>query len=321
MSAMSKTSATRCGWWQIGLGVPWLGVAVWLAATRASAPLAGHPAQSVTVLIVGIVGMLLIAAGVRDLHRTRTVRPRRRWVRISLRSLGLLVTLAVVGTMIYLRPFTASSDAIAAMSGTADVTVIDTVSTITLTPTNTGASTGLVFQPGARVDPRAYVPLLTQLAEQGYLAVIVKQPFDIGFTAVGAPGGIVEDHPEVDHWAIGGHSLGGVVASSYAGEHLDEIDGLLLWASYPLGTLADADLAVTSVSGTQDGLAVPADIDASAPKLPSGTTFVPVDGGVHAFFGDYGEQPGDGEPTISRVDAQQQIVEASADLLAEIGTP
>lgn len=321
MSAMSTPSARHRGWWPIGLGVPWLAVAVWLGATRASGLLAGHPAQAMTLLVVGIVGAVLIAMGVRDLRSTRRVRRGRRWVRISLRVLGLLLTLVVVATMIYLRPFTASTDAIAALRGTAEVTVSDTASTISLTPSDTSPSTGLVFQPGARVDPRAYVPLLTELAEQGYLAVIVKQPFNIGFTATGAPGSIIEDHPEVDVWAIGGHSLGGVVASSYAGDHLDQIDGLLLWASYPLDSLAGADLLVTSVSGTQDGLAVPADIEASAAQLPADTTFTPVDGGVHAFFGDYGEQPGDGEPTTSRADAQRQIIEASADLMAEVGRP
>ncbi|MGB3257287.1 MAG: alpha/beta hydrolase [Ornithinimicrobium sp.] len=321
MSLMTKVSATHRGWWQVGLGIPWLGVAVWLAATRASALLAGHPAQAIAVVAVAMVGGLLIAAGARDIGRTRRIAQRRRWVRVTLRSLGLLVTLVVVGSMAYLRPFTASADAIAAMSGTQDVAVSDTATTITLTPRGAQPSTGLVFQPGARVDPRAYVPLLTQLGEQGYLAVVVKQPFNIGFTATRAPGGIIEDHPEVDAWAVGGHSLGGVAASSYAGDHLDEIDGLLLWASYPLDTLAEANLVVASVSGTEDGLAVPADIEASAAKLPADTAFVPVQGGVHAYFGDYGTQPGDGEPTISRSAAQQQIVEASADLLSEVETP
>jgi len=48
---------------------------------------------------------------------------------------------------------------------------------------------------------------------------------------------------------------------------------------------------------------------------------VPVEGAVHAFFGDYGEQPGDGMPTVPRADAQQQIVDASVELLSELDTP
>jgi hypothetical protein len=36
-----------------------------------------------------------------------------------------------------------------------------------------------------------------------------------------------------------------------------------------------------------------------------------IDGGIHAFFGDYGSQPGDGEPGTSREDAQAQIIAAT----------
>ena len=84
---------------------------------------------------------------------------------------------------------------------------------------------------------------------------------------------------------------------------------------------ADTDLIVTSISATQDGLATPADIEESRGNLPAETTYVPVEGAVHAFFGDYGEQPGDGMPTVPRADAQQQIVDASVELLSELDTP
>ena len=83
-------------------------------------------------------------------------------------------------------------------------------------------------------------------------------------------------------------------------------------ASYPLGSLAGRDdLRVTSVSGTRDGLATPADIEASRADLPASATFVAVVGAVHAFFGDYGTEPGDGSPTVSRREAQEQIADAS----------
>lgn len=36
-----------------------------------------------------------------------------------------------------------------------------------------------------------------------------------------------------------------------------------------------------------------------------------VPGAVHAFFGDYGPQAGDGTPGTSRAQAQRQIVEAT----------
>lgn len=297
-----------------------MGVAAWSWVTRAGVLLAGHPAQAITVVVIGAVGALLLTLGCRDLVGARHVRARRTWIVVIGRALALVLSVLVLGAMIYLRPFGASADAIDAVGGSPKVSVQDATTTITLTPTASEPRTGLIFQPGARVDPRAYVPLMSDLAEQGTLVVIVKQPFFIGFTAIGAPGEVITDHPGIDDWVVGGHSLGGVAASSYAGDHPDQIAGLLLWASYPLDSLADTDLAVTSVSGTADGLAVPADLENSRIDLPADTSFVAVKGAVHAFFGDYGEQPGDGMPTVPRAEAQQQIVDASAELLSAVSS-
>ncbi|MBM7473057.1 dienelactone hydrolase [Subtercola frigoramans] len=68
---------------------------------------------------------------------------------------------------------------------------------------------------------------------------------------------------------------------------------------------------VLSISGSNDGLATPAKIAESKKLLPAATTFVVVDGGVHAFFGDYGPQSGDGQPATTHDDARTQISGAS----------
>ena len=100
-------------------------------------------------------------------------------------------------------------------------------------------------------------------------------------------------------------------ASSFAKSNPD-VSGLLLFASYPADSMADSgDLAVLSISGSNDGLTTPDKIAASKALLPPAASFATVEGGVHAFFGDYGEQPGDGEPGISREQAQQQIAAES----------
>lgn len=157
--------------------------------------------------------------------------------------------------------------------------------------------------------------MLSRIAEAGYTVVIVKQPLQIGFLATGAHRTIIEQYPEVDHWAVGGHSLGGVVASLAAKD--PDIDALVLWAAYPAGPIeVTGGMPVTSISGTADGLTTAEDVEASRDDLPAGTTYVVIDGAVHAFFGDYGEQPGDGTPGISRTDAQDQIVGATLDILA-----
>ena len=75
-----------------------------------------------------------------------------------------------------------------------------------------------------------------------------------------------------------------------------------------------------SISGSNDGLTTPDKISASKALLPPDTGFATVEGGVHAFFGDYGEQPGDGEPGISRQEAQQQIAAESIRFMDRLGS-
>jgi pimeloyl-ACP methyl ester carboxylesterase len=115
-------------------------------------------------------------------------------------------------------------------------------------------------------------------------------------------------------WAVGGHSLGGVAASSYARTD-DRVQGLVLWGSFPVDDLSGRDLAVASVTGSADGLSTPAKVDERRPLLPPTTVYTQVPGGIHSFFGDYGLQPGDGVPGTSRASAQAQIVAATVALL------
>ena len=310
--------SARPGWrsLRVAVGAVWIATVLVVLVARWDALLHGHPAHPLLLLAVLLAGVALVVAGVRGAVRQRA--PGR--LRVAGRVVGGLLALVLVAVLVYLVPLPASPDAVASLTGSPSVRVTDSTTTITLTPVGEPARAGLVFQPGAKVDPRAYVPLLTRVSEAGFLVVVVKQPLNIGFLATGAPASVIADHPEVGAWAVGGHSLGGVAAGSFAGRSPTPVDGMLLWASYPLGSLADRDLVVASVSGTADGLSTPADIDESRALLPGSTTFVAVEGGVHAFFGDYGEQSGDGTPTVSRARAQDEIVAGSVDLMDAVAT-
>ncbi len=306
----------RTSLFRSGAGLLLVVVAGYVLVTKAGTLLAGHPAYPTLLIATVVTGLILVVTGLRP-SRSRS----------SSGGVGLVIArvLGVVGTVlllagiVYLIPLPAT-DPSSAMQSSAAVTVAGSPTRIVLTPA--GGPTpraGLVFQPGAKVDPRAYVALLKPVAQAGYLVVIVKQPFNIGFASIGDPGNVIAGNPGVTRWAVAGHSLGGVAAGSYADQHDPLVRGLLFWASYPLGSLASrTDLVVTSVSGTNDGLSTPADIEASRAKLPSSATFVAVQGGVHAFFGDYGEQPGDGTPSVSREVAQQQIVAATVAFMGKV---
>ncbi|MEP6630908.1 MAG: alpha/beta hydrolase [Lapillicoccus sp.] len=314
MSSSGPESSTRRrrSAWRAIVGSLWILVAGVCAVLSRGSLLAGHPAYPVLLAVCVVVGLWLVGTGLRPVPADR---PRHRVATVVGRGLAALLSLVVLGSLVYLVPATAEPGAVAAMAGAAAVRVSESPTRITLTPGRAPAA-GLVFQPGAKVDPRAYVPLLQQVSAAGYLVVVVKQPVDIGFLAIGDPADVIAGHPEVTRWAVGGHSLGGVAAGVYAARPDTGVRGLLFWASYPLTSLADrTDLVVASVSGTADGLSTPADIEASRAKLPPAAVFTAVPGGVHAYFGDYGPQAGDGTATIDRAAAQQQIVAATTTFL------
>ncbi len=158
------------------------------------------------------------------------------------------------------------------------------------------------------------------MAEAGFPVVIAKQPLGIAFLATGAFESARDAAADVERWVVGGHSLGGTVAAMDAQDHDADVEapvsGLLLYASYPASDLSTLSSAVLSISGTLDGLTTPLDIESSRADLPPWTQFLAVDGAVHASFGDYGPQPGDGVATISHDDARSQISGASVDFIA-----
>lgn len=242
----------------------------------------------------------------------------RRALRATGAGVGLALLAVLAAATAWLRPFSATDAALDALRGDDAVEVRESAGWYAFVPRGAEPTTGLVYSPGARVDVRATAAVLRPLAEEGYLLVALKEPLGIALTSPDQSASAMAAFDGVERWAVGGHSLGGVAASSFAAAHDGDVDGLLLHASYPLGDMSDADLLAASVSGSEDGLTTPADVEASRANLPAGTTYTVVDGAVHAFFADYGPQPGDGTPTVPRAEAQAEIVAASLALLDEV---
>lgn len=292
MSALRAVLALAC-----------IAVALWVAVTRWDTLLAGHPAYPVLLGAIALVGVVL------------GLRARRARVRGALRTtgrvLGAVVLVLVLAAAVWLRPYAADPVAVAATVASARVDVEHSAGSWELRPTGTPVGAGVVFYPGALVDPRAYLALLRPLAERGHVVVVVNAPLDVALLAPGAATSAFDAHPEVATWVVGGHSLGGLPASTTAAGGDRRVRGLFLWASYPAQNIANAPVAALSVSGDRDGLTTPADVAASRALLPPGTTFTVVRGGIHGYFGDYGVQSGDGDPATTRADAQRQIIAAT----------
>lgn len=191
---------------------------------------------------------------------------------------------------------------------------------LTFVPDGGPPTTGFIFYPGARVDYRAYAPVAQAIADNGYFVVIIRMPLNFAIFNVNAAADVIAGYPEIEHWAIGGHSLGGAMAANFVYANPGAVDGLVLWASYPASSndLSSSDVRVVSISGTLDGLSMPDKIAASVPLLPADTVWLPIEGGNHAQFGWYGEQSGDNPATITREVQQEQVVQATVALLASI---
>lgn len=292
-----------------------LGVVIWAGVTAWPAIRFGHPAYAV---MLGITVAWAVIVGARTF---RAQEPRRGWG-LLFAVLGVLLGVVWTAAAWWLRPFSAVEPALAAMNSDGSVTVTQSATEIVMRPTGEASPTALLFQPGAKVEARAYAAVLRPIAEAGHVVVIPKQPFGIAFLATGALDKARPDLPEVTRWVVGGHSLGGTVAAltADAQDSVAEapVSGLLLFASYPSGDISQSlEADVLSISGTNDGLATVADIDASRADLPSSASFAAIEGAIHSFFGDYGPQPGDGQPGISQDAARVRISALAAEFLEQ----
>lgn len=236
---------------------------------------------------------------------------KRRGRRILAWVLGALVALAVaviVGFLLWanIGVMAAEPEALAAVRADPAVTVIDAGGAWVLSPTDTGSDVGLVFVPGAKVDPLAYAATLAGVVDEGATVVITKPTLNLAFVDVRPLEAFTDLVPGVDEWFVGGHSLGGVRACQLA----DDAAGLVLFGSYCANDLSDSGLSVLSISGSEDGLSTPEKIDDAAHLLPAETTFVVIEGGNHAGFGAYGPQAGDGGATIPDAEIRTQITDA-----------
>ncbi len=171
-----------------------------------------------------------------------------------------------------------------------------------------GTDTAVIFYPGAKVEYTSYLPLFYRLAERGIDCFLIRMPFDMAFFSIERADGIRKNY-EYENWYMAGHSLGGAMAAVYASEHLKDLDGLILLAAYPTEKLNGGDFAVLSLYGSEDHILSYGKLENSHVYMPEAFTEICIEGGNHAWFGNYGEQKGDGTAEISREEQQERTAE------------
>jgi len=250
-------------------------------------------------------------------------RSRRRRLGIGcLFLLGILFAIGIGWFLWYVQPQPLLPEATAALASTPEVTFEQgTDGRLTFTPTAAAPTTGLILYPGGKVPPAAYAPAAREIATAGYLVSIVPVPFNLAVFGIDAANAVIDDHPEIASWSVGGHSLGGSMAAQYIDSHSGVVDGLVLWAAYSAADLADDGILVTSSYGTLDHGVPSFTSPSNVEKLGPAVVFTVIDGGNHEQMGWYTGQPNDSPATISREAQQERIVAATIEMLAALEPP
>ncbi len=225
-------------------------------------------------------------------------------LKIVLISFLALVVVLGVGFLIYVSDYYKADDvALAILNEANGIRVEDN---LTILSPSTPSDTALIFYPGGKVEHSAYLPILDKLRQQGITAVLVKMPFNLAVFDAKAADKVFDKLPEIKNWYIGGHSLGGAMASDYASKNKEKVKGLILLGAYIYGDYP-ADDALT-VYGTFNS-----DLEKNIDYTEN---IVIIEGGNHAQFGNYGKQKGDPDGTISADDQQNIAVDAIMDFIS-----
>ena len=180
-------------------------------------------------------------------------------------------------------------------------------------------NTGFIFYPGGKVEEEAYLNFMKKIAYNGYDVFLIKMPLRLAVLDQNRADEVIRDNPDITNWVMGGHSLGGTMAASYA-ENNEEINGLILYGAYPSkGTdLSKKDIKVLSIWGSNDEVVDIDKIKNSKKLLPDNSVIHELKGGNHSGFGNYGLQKGDGKATIDKNKQQDISVEYTISLIDSI---
>ncbi|HET9083097.1 MAG TPA: alpha/beta hydrolase [Candidatus Limnocylindrales bacterium] len=227
----------------------------------------------------------------------------------------------MIGFLWWARPQPLLPEAEAALASTPAATFeTGTDGRLTWTPAGAAPATGLVLYTGGKVPPAAYAPAARSIAEHGFLVAIVPAPLNLAILDTNAADRVIEDHPEIAAWAVGGHSLGGSSAALFVDGHPGVVRGLVLWASYSSVDLSGDGLRALVSYGSRDaGAATYSDATNLEAKLGPDVTVDVIDGGNHEQMGWYTGQPNDPPATISREAQQDRVISATVALLRELG--
>ena len=245
---------------------------------------------------------------------------------IMLWLLGVLLVLAMVLTVAFKlytsNYYKADVDSIASIEAEVgeNVQVYSDDDLLVFIPSRTEVKAIIAFYPGGKVEYKAYSGLMYELANRGFLCLLPRMPENLAFLETNSVDIIKEQYPaqvkfsEGLDWYLAGHSLGGVAAAEYLGKQSDGVyKGIIMCASYPSTDFSTRDLRLLSIYGSEDGVLKMRNYENSKRFWPEDSTEYVIEGGIHSYFGNYGIQSGDGEPSITNVEQ----IKIAADVISD----
>ena len=146
----------------------------------------------------------------------------------------------------------------------------------------------LIFYPGSNIEYNAYEPLMAACAKRGIMSILVKMPLNKAIFNLNIAKKIKQYFPEIKTWYIGGHSVGGAIASMHVAKYPNEYAWLILLASYSNKDLSKTNLKVLSIYGSKDIIMNKKSYNKYKKNLPKDFTEYIIEDGIHRYFGMYG---------------------------------
>lgn len=223
---------------------------------------------------------------------------------------GLMAIVIAAGVYLNIH-YSADNEAVAVFADSGSVRVSETNDVFFID--GKGEDTAFIFYPGAKVDSEAYLPLMKKLAAKGVDCFVIKSPLRIAVLDVNAAENVIKND-DYENILVGGHSMGGVAASSYAADNPENVEGVVLLASYPNSKISDS-IPLLSIYGSEDKVLDQAAYKNAKENFPKDFEEFIINGGNHAYFGNYGEQSGDGKAIITRDEQQDDTSDAIVDFI------
>jgi pimeloyl-ACP methyl ester carboxylesterase len=221
--------------------------------------------------------------------------------------------LAIVARLSDAQPLFYAAQTPEAFDATATSSIKEEDSYWAWIPRANASNVGLIYYTHTFYDERAYSRIMQKMAELKYPSFLLDIPWSMPFLTPFRGDLVLRDYPEIKHWVVAGHGVGGAMASLFAQRRrVKGVDGLALFGSYPLPLFNDqsrSDIKAISVWGNRDGITPRIKWEDGRRWLPHNARFIEVDGANHSQMARLAVEVvnNDNPSTLTR-DKQEQIV-------------